>query len=329
LYSLSGPFSVFFGLVFVFYGVNFVFAFAAFEAFRQYGYQQTKKCFIELYEAVTRAWEALKKDDDDVSNEPLFDPSLLSKELTKKISDQAQDTLKSELDLQGINEDYSRKTTEILNEASEEMSDISSDVAGALSQQFNNRISQDTKTKLLSAATKVKRVLKVVNPDQISASAAGLTSGILGVIATLKVPLAQAVTLGSSLGDTFNGQVQYYVHTYLLPRVPLDFQRWVLPFSKYGFKLVGIIIAYLATKWILAVTVCTRGGDLILQGIQEMTGILETDERMTLFGKIVLGLSVLGFTKQLILGYELPMVLWVFLSPVLVIEWVLDAFVCS
>jgi len=198
-----------------------------------------------------------------------------------------------------------------------------------ISQHINSHLSQETKTKLLSATAKIKRVIKVVNPEQVSESFAGLTSGILGVIATLKVPLAQSITLGSSLGDTVYGQVHYYIQLYLVPRVPLEFQKWVFLFAKYGFKLIGIFIAYMATKWMLAITVCTRGGDLILQGIQDTFGVPTTDQRMTLVGKVILCLSVLGFTKQLIMGYQMPFLLWILLSPVLVMEWALDAFVCS
>jgi len=322
-----GEFAIIVGFLLLSYGANFVYTFAAFEAFRLYGYQNSKRHVLGLWTAIQRAQEVLKKDDDTEGID--IDDLNYAKEFTKSATETVQESLESKfIEESGATQEI--MVTSGLSTEKEQVAEVTTEVAAQLSQHLHAKLSDDTKATILTATTKIKRILKAVDPKQVSSSAVGLVSGILSVLATLTVTVAQAITIGSSLGDTFYSLVESFIKPYILQVVPREFQKWVYPLVAYGFKLVGILIAYFFAKWILTLTICTKGGQLILMGVQASWSRLGQplqEERMAQLGQILFVVSILGVVKQFFLGYDLPNLLMIFLFPFAMFEWALATFV--
>jgi len=172
----------------------------------------------------------------------------------------------------------------------------------------------------------------VVDPNQVSSSVVGLVSGALSVLATLTVTVAQAITIGSSLGDTLYSLVEYYIKPVIEQAVPRAFQKWVLPLVVYAFKLVGIIVAYVFARWVMTLTICTKGGELMLVGLQaaaQRNRYPLSEEKLSTLGQLLFLFSIIGVLKQAIFGYSLPAIIRLFLFPFIAFEWALATFVVT
>jgi len=187
-----------------------------------------------------------------------------------------------------------------------------------------------TNAKIKTATAKFKRILKVVDPQEVSSSLAGLVSGILSVLATLTITVAQAIIIGATLGDTFYGLVEFYIKPLLFQLVSPPFKKWAPPFVAYVFKFVGIVIAYFFGSWVMTLTICARGGNLVISGLQASAirnGHPLPEDKLTQFRHYLFLISLFGVLKQIIIGYSLPTIFWLLLFPFEAFEWSLATFV--
>jgi len=280
---VNAELAILLGILLLFYGANFIFTFTAFEAFRRYGWQQTKKHILGIWKAIQRAQDALKKD------EPIEED--ISENILGAISDatgKVHDTLHTKIiEESGTTEEV--LVTSGLSMKAEDAADVSKEIATEFyTQTIQSRLSKSNNERVKTASARLIRLLKVVEPQEVSASVAGIVSAVLGVIATLTVTIAQAITIGASLGDTFYGLVEIYIKPFVIQVVPPPFKKWAPPLVAYLFKLVGITIAFFFAKWVMTLTICTKGGELILSGFKaasERNGYPLKEEQISKIGQ--------------------------------------------
>jgi len=88
------------------------------------------------------------------------------------------------------------------------------------------------------AKHKIRLILRVVRPQQVLDAVAGISMGFFAVLATLKIKLAKAVTLGSALGSICE-RIMKTLFLETFQELAGDHKEWVLPILQYScrFKL--------------------------------------------------------------------------------------------
>ena len=189
----------------------------------------------------------------------------------------------------------------------------------------------------IDAKTLVQRkatlMLKTLDPDEVSDAIAGVWGGFMGVVAVLRIQFAQAVTLGSALGNTLNDMSKETVQPHLEALVDPEYKKWVAPVLRYGIKSVAVTIAFFIQRVMSSFHSATRGSQMMLKGAKKqltamgkpVPGILQ--EKNPNYKFIATGLAVLGFVLQLYMGFGVPFPLNLLLLPVTMLEHFLMMFV--
>jgi len=90
---------------------------------------------------------------------------------------------------------------------------------------------------------KIRLILTVVKPQQVLDAVSGITSGFFAVVATLKMKFAEAVTLGTAMGQMYEKVVKkLFLHD--LQLAAGKYKEWVAPCLSYACKIIGISLAY-------------------------------------------------------------------------------------
>lgn len=175
------------------------------------------------------------------------------------------------------------------------------------------------------ATRKLALVAKSCDPGQVSAALTGINTGLIAVIATLRVKFARAITLGASIGDVCFKVVGPRVQEPLQLAVPKEYHKWISPLTSYACKSVGISIAWFFVRALTAVHSSIRGGQLLANGVAkylhrqgQLKGKLEdVAPTVELLGIVA---AVIGFMWQLTSFFSLPFPLNVLLLPVTLVE---------
>jgi len=179
----------------------------------------------------------------------------------------------------------------------------------------------------LSAVARLANVARAVDPNLVSKSFGSLCAGILAVVATLQSNMARVLALGASMGDLVLRPVQATAHEVLLGVLPEDYHKWIGIGLSYFVKLLGIMVAFFFQRWILITNLCMQSSKWIISATIKLKIVPKwVEDKLTLLS---LPLAVLGIAKQVIWGYELPLLLWLVLLPALVLEWFCTFFVIS
>jgi len=246
-----------FGLIMVFFGGYYFTLFAAIEAYRMCGYEQTKECLVQLYHSYLIVLKENEKDNlVDDNNDGIADVEQIDKKelFTRKLS----------------------------------------------------------------------LILKSMDPIKVSNALSGLWIGFLGVVAVLRLKFAQAIALGATIGNIFNGYVETYASPILQRIIPAVYHKWIPVIISYSCKAVGVSIAWFIQRVISAFYSSIRGAQMFTYGLViylQRNGYTSINEKSPI-NMVIIGLIAwTGFAWQLQSGFSLSFPLNVLLFPLTVLEW--------
>lgn len=184
---------------------------------------------------------------------------------------------------------------------------------------------QITKQQLVLRKTML--FLRTVDPKRVTNALAGINSGFLAVVATLKLQFAKAITLGSAIGSVLEKPAHKYVIPTLKKVLPEDYKKWAEPLVDYAVKSFSISLAWFVQRVLSAFHSAIRGGLLFSRNLMEYLSIMGyvhiNPDESNLDEISGYALAALGLWFQLSAGFSLPFPLNVILFPFSLLEWFL------
>ena len=172
---------------------------------------------------------------------------------------------------------------------------------------------------------KVLLFLKTVEPVRVSDALAGLQSGFLAVIATLKMQFCKAITLGSAIGEIMMKPANKYVLPVLENVLPEEYRKWGRPAISYTVKMLAISFAWTVQRIISAFHSAMRGGHMFAEnflGYLNIMGYYQIDTKNSQVDEMLgYGVTACGLWFQLRTGFNLPFPLNILLLPFTILEW--------
>lgn len=77
------------------------------------------------------------------------------------------------------------------------------------------------------AARRVMVLTKSIDPQNVSTAIEGLTIATIAILATLRVKLAKAITLGTAIGEVLNNIFSPFSTRALEYALPNDYEKWI------------------------------------------------------------------------------------------------------
>ncbi|GMH51443.1 hypothetical protein TL16_g01012 [Triparma laevis f. inornata] len=192
-------------------------------------------------------------------------------------------------------------------------------------------VDQISSTELVTR--KVKLFLKVSDPNKVHDALTGISSGFVGVIATLKFKYARTVTLGCTIGNYLRRPAGMYLTPTLVQVSPVEFRKWLPHLIDYGCKFVAISIAWFVSAVLASVQSSIRGGLMFSRSMMKLAaknGWLDIDPDESYLDEVVgWSLAFCGASFQIINGFGLPFPLNLLLLPFSFIEYYLKWIVSS
>ena len=170
-------------------------------------------------------------------------------------------------------------------------------------------------------------VAKAVDPELVADALTAINTGLMAVVATLRVKFAQCVTLGVTVGGIAHNIVSTHFEPVLLELTPPDYKKWVAPTVRHGCKLAGVTLAWSLQMTISAFHSSSRGAQLFARGTLSYLvrrGYLKSsavDETGKFFNLCIVAFGLVGFWSQFWSGFSLPFPLNILLLPVRFAEW--------
>lgn len=172
-------------------------------------------------------------------------------------------------------------------------------------------------------------VAKAVDPELVADALAAVYTGLVAVVATLRVKFAACVTLGVTVGSIAHNFAETHVEPVIMELTPHDYKKWVAPSVKYGCRLAGVSAAWMLQMTISAFHSSVRGAQLFARGVlayavrHKYLQASAVDEKGRFFNAFVFAFGFVGFWSQLMSGFTLPFPLNIVLIPVRLAEWFL------
>jgi len=161
-----------------------------------------------------------------------------------------------------------------------------------------------------------------LDPAKVTEGLAGVSAGLIAVIATLQSALARCITLGASISDLYLAQYHDPAVATAARLLAPEFHKWIEPGFSYGIKIIGFWVAFFIQRSIQVYLVSLRGVNLLVSGLHQRQ--LIDDEQKKILMKISNVIAALGFLKQLFWGAKLYLVFSFFLSPIYLLEYLLS-----
>jgi hypothetical protein len=124
--------------------------------------------------------------------------------------------------------------------------------------------------KEISSTQLVQRKLAVaaraVNPDRLSKALAGLYSAFTAIIASLRIQMSQAITLGTVIGDVLCDGAYQYVLPPLRAITAPAYHKWLPVGLAWACRAIAVTIAFTVFRTITAFYSALRGAQLLLRG---------------------------------------------------------------
>eukprot|EP00331_Platyophrya_macrostoma_P024578 CAMPEP_0176435046 /NCGR_PEP_ID=MMETSP0127-20121128/17065_1 /TAXON_ID=938130 /ORGANISM="Platyophrya macrostoma, Strain WH" /LENGTH=339 /DNA_ID=CAMNT_0017817951 /DNA_START=44 /DNA_END=1063 /DNA_ORIENTATION=+ len=166
-----------------------------------------------------------------------------------------------------------------------------------------------------------------VDPQQVSDASLTIWSAVLAVIATLRIHFAQAITLGTSLGEMAQNHLSSVTQPILQQSLPAELQKWVPVANGFLFKFTGVIAAWFLSRIISGFHAAVRGASLIVTNaliLAKEHGIEVFDPQSPKATALSMAVAFLGFYWQLSNGFSIPFPLNLLLLPLTFAEWLLS-----
>lgn len=178
---------------------------------------------------------------------------------------------------------------------------------------------------------KIYVVLSTVDPHKVTNAIIAIQSGFMGVVATLRVEFAKAITLGSSIADNIDRVAQKYACPHLESLLPTDFRQWAPFIIRYFIKSICVSAAWSFQRVLSAVHSSIRGGMMISRNLFQYLAEMEVYkldvDKSQLDEAIGYALALMGLYWQLSWGFRLPFLLSIVLSPLSLAEYLLMWFI--
>lgn len=175
---------------------------------------------------------------------------------------------------------------------------------------------------------KVLLLLRTVDPIKANTCFNCLATGMLAVLATLKMSFAQAIALGASLAEMLTKLVNKRVLPTLMKVVDPSYQKWIPIVIDYATKFIAVSIAMSLNRVISAFHSAMRGGQMCGGGIVRFLNrkkIIDFNEDDSYLDEAVgYGLAAFGMLYQLANWFGLPFPFSLLLWPVTLLEWSLS-----
>eukprot|EP00758_Cryptobia_borreli_P006481 Tbor_TRINITY_DN5158_c0_g3::TRINITY_DN5158_c0_g3_i1::g.25753::m.25753 len=197
----------------------------------------------------------------------------------------------------------------------------------------NNGISdvnELAKKELLSR--KINLFLRTINPDEVTEAASTIWAGMLSVVATLRVHLAQSITLGCSVGEVMDNHLRRHVEPLIACILPTKMKAWGPVGTGYVFRIIGCTVAWFLRRILIGFHAAVRGADMfvsnaIIIGHKHKyipDKIAPKGPHATAMASLV---AFMGFYWQVSNNFGLPFPLNLVFFPVTLAEWLLSTIV--
>jgi len=181
----------------------------------------------------------------------------------------------------------------------------------------------------ISAEELVKRKVHMfattVAPKTLNDAIAGIYTGWVGVVATLKLQFAKVIALGASIGQLIKKPAEVVLVPILSRVMPEDYHPWIEVIIGTLCKSVAISFAWMIQRVISAFHSAIRGGLMFSRGILRWAnkeGYIKLHEDESMLDEYAgWAMAALGFYTQFRLRFTLPWILSIILWPYTVAEW--------
>jgi len=179
------------------------------------------------------------------------------------------------------------------------------------------------------AIRKMTLFLRTVDPQELATALEGLTQAWLAIIGTLRIKFAQAITLGSSIGNALHKYLSPLIIKTVGHLVPKDYKRWFPIVLQYTFRYIGVSLAFYIVRIVSAVFMGMKGAELFIVGTTNylvrhsyLSGdYIDTGSWMV--SAAFTALALFGAYWQISSNFSLPFPLNILLLPLSILERVL------
>jgi len=176
---------------------------------------------------------------------------------------------------------------------------------------------------------KVYVFLRAVNPDEVNEATSALWAGLLTVLATMRLTLAQCITFGYSLGGTAHRACGAGVEEGVKQVLPPELQKWAPRITKQGFAAIGVLVALMFQRVITGFHSAVQGGEIAVKAaivLLKQQGKLGPNfpENSREVHLACITLSAVGFYYQFSTDFGTPFPFGLLFLPASIIEWVLS-----
>jgi len=161
-------------------------------------------------------------------------------------------------------------------------------------------------------------ILSAVDPTIILEAFTGLWTGIAAVLAAMRLQVARYVTVGTQLGVRVASMVQERTAAEAKAKYP-QYAKWIDSGYQSAGAILGIFIAYLITKYVMAVNSAVEGGNIIAKLAKDDKSPLHKFLHDKPDHIIAYGLAGLGIAFQFYYDFSMPWFLFM-LCPLGIVE---------
>lgn len=173
--------------------------------------------------------------------------------------------------------------------------------------------------------------LRVVDPNRVTAALGGITSGLMAVVAALKLQFAKTIALANAISVNLEKPADKHLLPHLEKLLPAEYKKWAKPVLHYSIKSVAVSVAWTLQRILSAVHSALRGGLMLsrnlLKYLSDMKYVHINPEETVLDEAVGYSVALLGLFFQLRFGYGLPFPLNILLLPFTIAEYILMAIV--
>jgi len=171
----------------------------------------------------------------------------------------------------------------------------------------------------------LKLFLISCSPTKLQEALSGIYTGLVGVLATLRLQFARTITLGSTIGEVIAPPAIKFLHPIIAAIIPKDYHKWIDVILSYAARSIGVTIAWTLHRIVSTVHSAMRGSQAFCAAFARWTEkrgwtMLANGYWDEVFVAIC---AVLGFYVQIRSWFTLPWLLYIPLFPIVFTERVL------
>ena len=106
--------------------------------------------------------------------------------------------------------------------------------------------------------------MKAVDPVTVNEALAGVSSGLIAVVATLRLQFAHTAVLAAAIGDVFFSTLDRFLREPLQSLVAPEYHKWVPVGLRWLARTVAMSAAYTAQRVISAFHSSIRGAQVCM-----------------------------------------------------------------